>query len=63
MPVVCDLWVQVKLRLASLAVFLSEQPTKVENEPEFLFNAVWAFAQAFDRAYLHIVKCQANGNS
>lgn len=44
-------------QLASLAVFLSEPATLIEREPEYLFNAVWAFAQEFDRAYLHIIKC------
>lgn len=51
-----DGW-QVYQQLASLAVFLSEPATLIEREPEYLFNAVWAFAQEFDRAYLHIIKC------
>lgn len=50
-------------RLASLAVFLSEPATLIEREPEYLFNAVWQFAQEFDRAYLHIIKCAGEVDS
>ena len=48
---------EVYTKLANLAVFLSEPATLVEREPEFLFNRVWQFAQDFDRAYMHVVKC------
>lgn len=47
-------------KLANLAVFLSEPATLVEREPEFLFNMIWQFAQDFDRAYMHVVKCAAS---
>ena len=32
-------------KLANLAVFLSEPTTLIEREPEYLFNAIWQFAQ------------------
>ena len=48
---------EVYTKLANLAVFLSEPATLVEREPELLFNMVWRFAQDFDRAYMHVVKC------
>ena len=49
--------IQVREQLTALALFLSEPASCVEREPEYLFNAIWQFAQDFDRAYLQVVKC------
>lgn len=54
---------EVYSKLANLAVFLSEPVTLIEREPEFLFNAVWQFANEFDRAYMHVVKCAGAADS
>jgi hypothetical protein len=48
---------QVHEQLTGLALFLSEPPTSVEREPEYLFNAIWRFAVEFDRALTQVIKC------
>ena len=49
-------WPQVNAQLTALALYLSEPASCVEREPEYLFNAIWQFAQDFDRAYVHVAR-------
>lgn len=43
----------VQQRVQELAVFLGEPP---DSDPAAIFSLVWAFAQAFDVAYLAVAK-------
>lgn len=45
----------VQKEVRELAVFLGEAP---ESDPAAIFGLVWAFAQAFDAAYLAVAKRQ-----